>query len=105
MNRVFAILLALGLAAASFGPALAQDAAAPAPQVGKAFKTYDANGDGKVTKEEFLAAAQKRAEARWAKLDPSGKGYVTQDEMSALRAKAGEKAKARRAAKQAPAAQ
>jgi len=105
MKRAAATIAALALALGLSGAALAQDAA---PAKGeKAFKMLDANGDGKVTKEEFLAASQKRAEARYAKLDPAGKGYLTKEDFAQAREKAREKAKARKAnaAETAPAAQ
>jgi len=96
MKRATASLAALALILGLSGAALAQDDAMPA-KGDKAFSKLDANGDGKVTKEEFLAASQKRAEARYAKLDPTGKGYVTKEELAASREKAREKAKARKA--------
>ncbi|GFK94634.1 hypothetical protein NNJEOMEG_02481 [Fundidesulfovibrio magnetotacticus] len=99
MKRAILLMLALSLTLAV--PALAQD---DAPVKGdKAFKTLDANGDGKVTKDEFMAAAQKRAAARWEKLDPTGKGFVTKEDLEGVRAKAREKAQARKAKKDAPA--
>lgn len=103
MKRMAAFALSLTLVLGLAGMALAQDDAAP--KGAKGFKTLDANGDGKVTKEEFLAAAQKRAEARWAKLDSSGKGYITQEEFSEIKQKAREKFQERRAKKAQPAAQ
>jgi len=99
MKRLPLIFLALCLALAV--PALAQDAAEPKGD--KGFKTLDANGDGKVTKDEFLAAAQKRAQARWEKLDPTGKGYVTKEDLAGVREKARERAQARKEKKNAPA--
>lgn len=100
MKRLSLIFLALCLALAV--PALAQDDAA-APRGDKGFKALDANADGKVTKDEFLAAAQKRAVARWEKLDPTGKGYVTKEELAGVREKARERAQARKDKKNAPA--
>jgi len=116
MKRVIAFVFALALTASLSGLALAQapaaapasapavDDAAPAPTGEKAFKMLDANGDGKVTKEEFLAAAQKRAMARYEKLDTQNKGYLTKEDFMAARGKAREKAQARKA-KAAPAPQ
>lgn len=95
MKRAAATIAALVLALGLSGAALAQDDAPPKGE--KAFKMLDANGDGKVTKEEFLAASQKRAEARYAKLDPEGKGYLTKEDFAQAREKAREKAKARKA--------
>src|SRR5262245_47226169 len=65
MNRSTSALLAAIAAAVSFaGPASAEDPpmgappappAAPAPAHGRFFDTYDANQDGKVTREEYMA--------------------------------------------------
>lgn len=116
MKRVVALMFALLLTAGFAGLALAQAPAdapaaapaaateAPTPTGVKGFKILDANGDGKVTKEEFLAAAQKRAMARYAKLDPQNKGYLTKEDFMEARNKAKEKAQARKA-RQAPAPQ
>lgn len=108
MKRAIAFVFALALTASLSGLALAQapavDDAAPAPTGEKAFKMLDANGDGKVTKEEFLAAAQKRAAARYDKLDTQNKGYLTKEDFMAARGKARDKAQARKA-KAAPAPQ
>jgi len=105
MKRVIAFVFALALTAGLSGLALAQapatapvaDDAAPAVAGEKGFKMLDANGDGKVTKEEFVAAAQKRAAARFDKLDTQNKGYLTKDDFMAARGKAKEKAQARKA--------
>ncbi|MFP5221429.1 MAG: hypothetical protein ACLGSA_04005 [Acidobacteriota bacterium] len=114
MKRIIAFVFALALTAGMSGLALAQapaaapapvaDEAAPAPTGEKGFKMLDANADGKVTKEEFLAAAQKRATARFDKLDTQNKGYLTKEDFMAARGKAREKAQARKA-KAAPAPQ
>jgi Ca2+-binding EF-hand superfamily protein len=97
MKRMTACVFALALILGVSGLCLAQDDAA-APKGAKAFSMMDANGDGKITKEEFLAAAQKRAEARFAKLDKDSKGYLTKEDFMAARAAHGK-------GKKAPAAQ
>ncbi|WP_243361993.1 EF-hand domain-containing protein [Fundidesulfovibrio terrae] len=99
MKRTIACVFAFSLVLGASGLSLAQDDAA-APKGGRAFSLHDANGDGKITKEEFLAAAQKRAEARFAKLDKDNKGYLTKEDFIAARTAHG---KGRKAA--APAAQ
>lgn len=95
MKRVLAFVSVMVLVLGLAGFAAAQDDAQPKGD--KGFKMLDANGDGKVTKEEFLAASQKRAEARWAKMDSAQKGYLTKEDFSAVREKAKEKAQARKA--------
>ena len=95
MKRVILLMLVLSLALC--GTALAQDDPA-APHGGKGLKAMDTNGDGKISKEEFMEAARKRAEARFQKLDANGDGYITQDEMDAAKAKRGERG-AKKAAK------
>jgi hypothetical protein len=89
-----ALALVIGISVAA--QAQAQDDAASAPRGEKGFKVLDANGDGKVSKEEFLAASQKRAEARFAKLDKDNKGYLTKEDFLAAREKAREKGKNRK---------
>jgi len=100
MKRVFASVFALVLVLGLSSLCLAQDEAAPAAKTEKpekaakgergekAFKALDVNGTGKVTREEFMADAQKRAAVRWAKLDPSGKGYLTKEDFMAAKEKA-----------------
>ena len=72
------------------------------PGAKRASRCLDANADGKVTKEEFLAASQKRAEARFSKLDKDNKGYLTKEDFLAAREKAREKAKNRKPKTDAP---
>ncbi len=67
----------------------AADPAKPKADPEKAFKKLDANGDGKVTAEEFKAspAAQKdaaKAEASFAKKDKDGDKSLTLEEFSAM---------------------
>ncbi|MDH5723355.1 MAG: EF-hand domain-containing protein [Alphaproteobacteria bacterium] len=45
----------------------------------KMFEKHDANGDGKVTKEEFIA----KAEERFNSMDTDGNGEVTMEESKA----------------------
>ena len=101
MKRMLAFLCALALVLGLSGLALAQEPAqdqpTTAPKGEKAFKMMDANSDGKVTKEEFLAAAQKRAEERFAKLDKENKGYLTKEDFTAAREKTRERSKNRKA--------
>jgi hypothetical protein len=70
-------------------PAATPDATAakPKPDFEAQFKKLDTNGDGKVSKEEFLASkhAQKdpaKAEAQFKKLDKDGDGFLTLEEFS-----------------------
>ncbi len=92
MKRMIPLTLMLSLALG--GVALAQDDAVT-PRGGKGqnlMKTTDTNSDGKISKEEFMEAAKKRAEARFQKLDANGDGYITQDELDAAKAKRGDRA-------------
>ncbi len=46
-------------------------------------KKVDTNGDGKITKEEFLAYSKKEAEDRFAKIDTNGDGVIDESEIKA----------------------
>lgn len=84
-------LLAAALASTVLGgAALAGQATnAPAPMPGHqghhggGFKKADANGDGIVTRDEFVA----QAAAKFAKVDANNDGKVTPEEMQAVRGK------------------
>ena len=47
----------------------------------KRFNILDANRDGKITLDEFVADAQRRAEHQFKMIDSTGKGYMTPDEL------------------------
>jgi len=98
MKRV--ILLTLALSLALCAAAVAQDETVAAPRGAKAMKA-DTNGDGKISKDEFMEAAKKRAEARFQKLDANGDGFITADELNAAKSKRAERA-AKKAAAKAP---
>lgn len=64
--------------------ALAQDAPVKAPHErgpGRFFEKMDIDGDGIVTKEEFLKAH----EGRFTKMDADGDGKITKDEADAMK--------------------
>ena len=46
-------------------------------------KKIDTNGDGKISKEEFMANAKKEAEERFAKVDANGDGVIDESEIKA----------------------
>lgn len=101
MKRAITSILALGLVLGLGAAASAQDDAPAAPKGEKAFQAMDTNGDGKISKEEFLNAAKKRAEMRFIKLDANSDGSLTKDEL----AQAKGKRRAPKAAAPAPAQQ
>lgn len=89
---VAAMALAIG-----FGPAWAEEAKKPEDKgqgVENLFKKKDANGDGKLSPEEFKKdlpeAAQARADARFKKLDTNNDGSLSLDEFKAGMSKAAE---------------
>jgi len=81
---IAALSLVLGLSSLGF----AQNSAS-APEWGaRAFKALDPNNTGKVTREAFMEAAQKRSMLAWERLDPNGKGFVTKEDFLARTAAA-----------------
>jgi Ca2+-binding EF-hand superfamily protein len=79
--RVAAVGVAVALASAALAPSARADDPAPlppkpAPPSGRFFDTYDANQDGKVTKDEFTGDAEV-----FALLDKDGNGVVTLEEL------------------------
>lgn len=59
--------------------------AADEKKKGGGFKAMDTDGDGKISKKEFVAAQKDagKAESRFAQLDKDGDGFLTQQEMAA----------------------
>lgn len=83
-------ILALGVCALAFSatPALA-DHHKGGDHKGKMFEKHDTNGDGVISKDEFL----KGAEERFSKMDTDGNGEVTKEEAKAAHEKMREKIK------------
>lgn len=103
MKRVFSTVLIVGLLLGVSGLAFAQDEKAPPERSAQGFKAMDANGDGKLTKEEYLDRARQLAEKRWAKLDVNKRGFITVEDLQAARDKRKAEGKGRKG-KQPPAA-
>ena len=95
-------LSALTLSVAFLSPAQSEDKVPPPPpenaastpsngsspgrgrtpfNVEEYLKRMDANGDGKVSKEEFMAFHQKELEERFKRLDANGDGFVDKSEL------------------------
>ncbi len=83
-------LLALGVCALAFSatPALA-DHHEGGDRKGKMFEKHDTDGNGVISKDEFL----KGAEERFSKMDADGNGEVTKEEAKAAHEKMREKMK------------
>ena len=78
MAAAAVLSLVLGLSSISFA-----QGETPAPRPHRAeriFKALDPDNTGKITREAFMAEAQKRAMLRWERLDPNGKGFVTRED-------------------------
>lgn len=80
------VACAMALTAA---PALAADDAPDAKQRGGMFQKHDTNGDGVISKAEFLS----HAEERFANMDADGSGDLSKDEMKDARKKMHQKMK------------
>lgn len=72
-------------------PAMAEDGG-KGKHHGKMFEKHDTNGDGVVSKDEFLS----HAEERFGKMDADGDGNFTKEEAEAVRAEMKEKWKERK---------
>ena len=80
------------LAIASFVNAADEGAKKPKADPAKAFAKLDANSDGAISKEEFLASPQAKkdaakAEASFGKKDKDGDGKLTKEEFAAVNKK------------------
>lgn len=88
MRKVIPILAA-GMLGAGLMLATAEDKAAPAAGAdqprhmkgpGDMMKDADTNNDGQISLEEFLAAHEKMARARFKEMDVNGDGFLTKEE-------------------------
>lgn len=88
-------LLMLGVAAVSMGVAVPAMAEGPhgGPKGKDMFALHDTNNDGKVTKEEFLAGAEKK----FTEMDTNKDGVISKEEHEARKAEWKEKMKEKRA--------
>ncbi len=78
--------------AVSFSPALADHHGEGGQHKGKMFEKHDTNGDGVVSKEEFM----NHVEEKFNKMDADGSGDISKDEAKAARENMREKVKERR---------
>jgi Ca2+-binding EF-hand superfamily protein len=88
MKRQTILLTAVLAVATPVALIAATNATTPAPAAGAEhgwFKKVDANGDGVITKDEALAAANARVEKEFATFDTNKDGQITQDEIKAVR--------------------
>lgn len=58
--------------------------AAWAEEAGNGFKQLDRDGDGRVSQDEYRAAAVARAERQFSQADANGDGYLSPDELRAV---------------------
>ncbi len=78
--------------AVSMTPALAEDHEGKGHKGGKMFEKHDTNGDGVVSKDEFLA----HVEEKFSKMDKDGNGELSKEEAQAGHAAMREKMKEKR---------
>ncbi len=96
-----ALLVAAVAVVISSGSVWAQEQKPPKPKLtqDEVFKKLDKDGDGAVSKDEFMAPSVKKPElkekldARFAKLDKNGDGKLTLEEFKAKSAKGAKKEK------------
>jgi Ca2+-binding EF-hand superfamily protein len=71
------LLVLAALALVGFvSPALAEEGSA-----GNGLEKLDTDGDGKISKQEFMS----RPEKRFGKMDADGDGFISQDEMNSAK--------------------
>lgn len=87
--------LMLGVAAVSMAVAAPAMAEGPKHKGKDLFAMHDANGDGNITKAEFLAGAEKK----FTEMDTDGNGSISKAEHDARKAEWAEKMKEHRAKK------
>jgi hypothetical protein len=84
MNRVAALISAVGIAACVVSATAAFGGPGPGRQP-PAFSDLDANNDGEVTASEFDVHAQQRAREHFKQMDGDGDGALTEEEFRARR--------------------
>ena len=85
------MILSAAVLAVSFSPMMVSTAMADDHEAGKA-REHDLNGDGVISKSEFLS----RAEERFSKMDADGNGEISKEEGKAARKNMHEKMKERK---------
>lgn len=86
---LFALLLSASMTYAADAPKKPAEGDKPKMTPEEIFKKKDANGDGKISKEEFTKGAKDpaKAEERFTALDKDKDGSVSKEEFSAAPAK------------------
>jgi Ca2+-binding EF-hand superfamily protein len=77
------IVIMLSLAVITISSAYADEAGGR----GQRLKGIDADGNGTISKSEFMAHANKEAEERFNKMDTNGDGQLSKEELAAVRDK------------------
>lgn len=81
MKKTISIAAAAAILAAAAVPAFADAKEPRRAGADRAFAQMDADGDGKVSLEEFKAAAAARAEKRFSVMDADGDGFLSADDL------------------------
>jgi Ca2+-binding EF-hand superfamily protein len=81
------IVSGISVLALTAGAALAQEGGRPGgdgARAGEYLKRADSNGDGKVSKEEFVNMSKTEAEERFGRMDGNSDGYVDEKEVASV---------------------
>ena len=82
MKKLSMVILLIGIALLLIGTNYSWSQKSPSNSGGVEswFKTIDADGDGKISRDEHMKHAEKRAENRFTQMDVNKDGFISEDE-------------------------